>query len=532
MGADLSLISADVRRPHRSYQPWAPAHGAVLGVNSHTLQVLGQVALEVRLGPLKTTAPFFVVPGVASAALLGVDFLYEHEIAVSPARHALIFEGHGGQIAPLLDHHPRLARLCALAHNVALCPSSTAWVRTTLGAPGAAFAPPLCGWLRRPHSPERRPAYVPPRRLSPAMRQVVREAVAELDAQGIAEPSTGCWSTPTVMLRKALGAWRLCCDYRAINKHVRIPQQPLPRTHDILASFNGKKYFSVLDMCKGFYQIEIAEEDRPKTSFVTPDCQRQYRRLPFGFASSPAIFKRMVDLLLGGMKCVSAVGYIDDIMVYSDTWDAHRAHLRQLVQALRDANLQLHPGKCSFGAAAVRYLGHIVSRDGIKPCPSKVQAILEMPVPKTARAVQRFLGKCRYYRNFIPTFSITAAPLFQAAARQMDFTWAPAADTAWRALCKALSSEPVLAHPDYTRPFYLDCDGAGDGLGAVLLQPYDEGERVVAYPSRSLLDHERKWTATELEAAALIWALELLRHYIDTIEACIRTDHADVVQLR
>ncbi|KAL8440676.1 hypothetical protein Emag_007831 [Eimeria magna] len=369
-GADLSLISADVLRPHRCYQPGAPAHGSVTGVNNHTLQVLGRVALDVRLGPLKTTAPFFVVPGVAFAALLGVDFLYEHGIAA------------------------------------------------------------------------------------------VREAVAELDAPGITEPSTGCWSTPIVMVRKASGAWRLCCGYRAINKHVPTPQQPLPRTDNILASFNGKKYFSVLDMCKGFYQIGIAEEDRPKTSFVTPDCQRQCRSLPFGFASSPAIFQRKVNLLLGGMKWVSAVGYLDDIIVYSDAWDAHRAHLRQLFQALRDANLQLHPGKCSFGAAAVRYLGHIVSRDGIKPCPSKVQAILEMPVPKTAKAVQRFLGKCQYY------------------------------------------------------------------------QPYDEGERVVAYASRSLLDHERKWTATELEAAALIWALETFRHYIDTIEVCIRTDHAPLEYIR
>ncbi|KAL8449404.1 hypothetical protein Emag_003592 [Eimeria magna] len=631
-GADLSPISADVLRPHRSYQPWAPAHGSVTGVNNRTLQVLGRVALEVRLGPLKTTAPFFVVPGVAFAALLGVDFLYEHEIAVSLARHALIFEGHGGQIVPLLAHHPRLAPLCALAHDVALYPGSTAWVRTTLMAPGAPPAPPLvylvaastlpgvgltiseqlisgliatrntadrplhlsAGWplakaVRLPPTAihtvrlvatdpapppadcaadapsyerlpggfiptlassnscllpaelqklrdllhefrdrfndgseplpatsllkarldtgDAQPISTPPRRLSPAMRQAVREAVAELDAQGITEPSTGCWSTPIVM-------------------------QPLPRTDDILASFNGKKYFPVLDMCKGFYQIEIAEEDRPKTSFVTPNCERQYRRLPFGFASSPPIFQRMVDLLLGGMKWVSAVGYIDDIIVYSDTWDAHRAHLRQLFQALRDAHLQLHPDKCSFGAAAVRYLGHIVSRAGIKPCTSKVQAILEMPVPKTAKAVQRFLGKCQYYRKFIPNFSITAAPLFQAAARQKDFTWTPAADTAWRALCKALSSEPVLAHPDYTRPFYLDCDGSGDGLGAVLLQPYDEGERVVAYASRSLLDHERKWTATELEAAALIWALETFRHYIDTIGVCIRTDHAPLEYIR
>ncbi|KAL8447563.1 hypothetical protein Emed_004351 [Eimeria media] len=198
-------------------------------------------------------------------------------------------------------------------------------------------------------------------------------------------------------------------------------EPPLPRTDGILASFNGKKYFSVLDMCKGFYQIEIVEKDRPKTSFVTPDCQPQYRRLPFGSASSPAIFQRMVDLLLGGMKWVCAVGYTDDIIVYSDTCEAHHAHLQQLFQAPRDAKLQLRPGKCSFGAAPVRYLGHIFSRKGVRPCLSKIQGIREMPLPKSAEAVQRFLGKCQYYRKFIAHFSSTAAPLFQVASKSKDF---------------------------------------------------------------------------------------------------------------
>ena len=163
----------------------------------------------------------------------------------------------------------------------------------------------------------------------------MRSAVADLDAQGVTEPGEGQWGSPMVMVQKSSGAWRLCCDYREINKHVIIPQQPLSRTDDILTSFKGKRYFSVMDICHGFYQIEIVEEDRPKTSFVTPDCQRQYRRLPFGFASSPATFQRKVEMLLGGMKWVFAVGYVDDIIVYSDTWVDHLSHLRQLFVALR-----------------------------------------------------------------------------------------------------------------------------------------------------------------------------------------------------
>ena len=376
------------------------------------------------------------------------------------------------------------------------------------------------------------PVSFPPRRLSPAMREVVRNAVAELDAKGITEPGVGCWGSPIVMVKKSSGAWRLCCDYREVNKHVVIPQQPLPRTDDILASFNNKRYFSVMDMCNGFYQIEIEEEDRPKTGFVTPDCQRQYKRLPFGFASSPAIFQRMVDMLLGGMKWVSAVGYIDDIIVYSDTWQDHLKHLRELFEALRRANLELHPAKCAFGASEVKYLGHIVSREGIRASPAKVRAILDMPVPTSAKHVQRFIGKCQYYRKFIPDFSRIAAPLFRVQTRARDFQWSAECQRAWDQLKAALVSEPLLAHPDYTRDFLLDCDGSGEGLGAVLLQQHDQGERVIAYASRSLLDHEKKWTATELEAAALIWALETFRPYIEGVHVTIRTDHAPLEYIK
>ena len=175
----------------------------------------------------------------------------------------------------------------------------------------------------------------------------MRSAVAALDAKGITESGAGQWSSPLVMVKKSSGARRLCCGYREVNKHVVIPQQPLPRTDDIVASFKGKRYLLVMDMCHGFGQIEIEEEDRPKTSFVTPDCQSQYRRLPLGFASSPAIFQRIIDMPLGGMKWVFAIGYIDDIILYSDTLADHLAHLRRLFEAPRKANLEFYPGSAS-----------------------------------------------------------------------------------------------------------------------------------------------------------------------------------------
>ena len=294
----------------------------------------------------------------------------------------------------------------------------------------------------------------PPRRLSPAMREVVRSAVAELDAKGITEPGVRQWGSLVVMVKKSSGAWMRCCDYRELNKHVVIPQQPLPRTDGIPASFKGKRYCSVTEMCHVFYQIAIEEEDRPKPSFVTPDCQREYRLLPSGFASGPAIFQRMVNMLLGGLKWVFAVGYIDDIIVYSDTRVDHLGHLRRLFEALRKANLELHPG-CAFGARKVKYIGHLVTRDGIRACPSM---IVEMPRPASAKEVQRFIGKCQHYRKFIPNFSQVAAPLFKAQTARRDFVWADACDLAWTRLKEALISDAILVHLDYTRDCLLDCD--------------------------------------------------------------------------
>ena len=371
-----------------------------------------------------------------------------------------------------------------------------------------------------------------PKRLSPAMRAVVRSAVAELDVKGTTEPGVGQWGSPVVIVKKSSRAWRLYCAYREVSKHVAIPQHPLPRTDDSLAFLKGKLYFFDMDMCHGFYQLKIDDEDRPKTSFKTAVCQRQYRGLPFCFASNPANFLRRVGMLLGGMKWVFAIGYIGDIIVYSDTWADHLAHLRRLFEALRRANLELHPGKCAFGVQEANYLGHVVTRDGIRVCPNNIKAVVEMPAPASAKGMQGFIDKCQYYQKFIPTLSYVAAPLFTTQTARRDFVWTAGYDLAWTRLKKALVSDAILLHADYTRDFLLDCGGSEDGLDAVLLQAYDEGEKVVACASRSLLQHDKKWTATELEAPALIWALETFRPHIGGVHVTIRTNQAPLEYIR
>ena len=237
-------------------------------------------------------------------------------------------------------------------------------------------------------------------------------------------------------------------------------------------------------------------------------------------------------MLLGGMKWVLAIRYIDDITVYSGTLADHLAHLRQPFEALRKANSELHQAKCALGAQEVKYLGHVVTRDGIRACCSKIQAVAEMAKPPCANEMQRINGEYQYYRKFVPNLLQVAAPLFMAQTARRDFVRTESCDLAWKRLKEALVSGAILAHIDYTRDFLLDWARYGEGLDSILLQAHGGGEKVVAYASPSLLEHEEKWTATELEAAALIWALETLWPYTDEVHVTIRTDHAPLEYIR
>ena len=245
------------------------------------------------------------------------------------------------------------------------------------------------------------------------------------------------------------------------------------------------------------------------------------------------ILQRLMDLVIQGMKWTCAIAYIDDIIIFSDTLSAHLRDLQQLFTVLRAANLKLSPKKCVLGAAEVHYLGHIVSRAGVRPDNAKTSAIRDYPQPKNATELRRFLGLAQYYHRFIRNFSQVAAPLFALLKKGATFTFSDECRSAFQQLKDALTSAPLLAHPDLERPFIIECDASSVGYGACLSQlDADGNERVVAYASRSLTPCQRKWTATELEAGALIYALETFRTYIMGKKTLVRTDHSPLPWLK
>ena len=197
--------------------------------------------------------------------------------------------------------------------------------------------------------------------------------VDEMLAQGVIQPSVSAWSSPVVLVPKKDGTSRFCVDYRRLNGVSRKDIYPLPRVDDIFDTLGDTKYFSSLDLCSGYWQIELDPESRPKSAFVTHRGLHEFVRLPFGLCNGPSTFQRLMEVVLSGLVWDTCFVYIDDVLVCSRTFEAHLQHLRQVFTRLREANLKLKPKKCLFLRDEVSYLGHVVTREGIRPDPSKTE---------------------------------------------------------------------------------------------------------------------------------------------------------------
>jgi hypothetical protein len=307
--------------------------------------------------------------------------------------------------------------------------------------------------------------------------------------EGVVTPSRSPWSSPIVLVNKRNGEVRFCVDYRRLNTITKKDVYPLPRIDDSLNALGCAKYFSTFDLASGYWQIPMTEADKEKTAFTSHYGLFQFEVMPFGLCNAPATFQRHMDLLFAGLKWTSCLIYLNDIIVFSPTFEDHLKDLRQVFMRLQDANLQLKPTKCSICQPELLYLGHKISAEGIIPDPNKIQAIKEMPAPKDKSEVRSFLGLCSYNRKFIPNFAFTSEPLNAITREQIPFTWGQQQKDAFDSLKQSLTQSPILRHPDFNEPFLIQTDACDMGLGAVLCQQINDCECVIQYASRTQMDY-------------------------------------------
>ena len=322
-------------------------------------------------------------------------------------------------------------------------------------------------------------------------------------------------------MKKKDDTLRMCVDYRPLNAVTIKNKYPLPRIDTLFDQLAGAKVFSKIDLRSGYHQIKIRAEDIPKTAFSTRYGLYEYLVMSFGLTNAPAHFMYLMNSVFMPELDKLVVVFIDDILIYSKTKEEHEEHLRIILQRLRDHKLYAKFSKCEFWMNKVSFLGHVVSAEGIAVDPSKVQDVLNWKAPKSVTEVRGFLGLAGYYRRFIPNFSRIAKPMTELLEKDTSFVWTASREEAFQTLKKQLTTAPVLAQPDITKPFDVYCDASGTGLGCVLMQ---EG-RVIAYASRQLRKHERHYPTHDLELAAVVLALKIWRHYLLGNLVHLYTDH-------
>jgi len=332
------------------------------------------------------------------------------------------------------------------------------------------------------------------------------------------------WGAPILLVKKKYGSFRLCVDYRQLNKFTIENKYPLPRIYDLMDQLRGASVFSKIDLRSGYHQIRVKVEDIQKTTFRT---RYKYQVMPFGVTNALAIFMDYMNRIFHPFLDQFVVVFIDNILIYSKTLEEHEEHLRIVLQILREKELYAKLSKCEFWLEKVKFLGHVISNKGVLVDPTKVEVILQWEPPKTMTEIRSFLGLAGYYRRFIEGFSKIATPLTQLTKKGQAFVWTEKCENSFQELKKRLTTSPVLALPDPTGHFVIFCDASKMGLGCVLMQD----RRVVAYSSRQLRTHEKNYPTHDLELAAIVFALKIWGHYVYGGKFEIFSDHKSLKYL-
>lgn len=366
--------------------------------------------------------------------------------------------------------------------------------------------------------------------ISPAVQKSVYAELDRMLALDVIEVSHSPWNSPVVLVRKANGQARLCLDSRKVNQLTIKDAYPLPLIDGIFSRLDETRFISSIDLKDAFWQVELDLRSREKTAFTVPGRPLyQFKRMPFGLCNAPQTLCRLMDLVIPQPLRESVIVYLDDLLVVSEKFETHVNLLEQVARCLRKSGLTINVEKSKFCMTEVRYLGYIVGNGCLKADPDKVAAILEFPVPATVRQVRRFLGMTGWYRRFIANYADVAAPITDLLSPTDKLKWNDTAQEAFNKLKLCLTSAPILTHPDFKRPFIIQCDASSTGVGSVLYQLDDEDvEHPIAYMSKKLNSAQRNYSVTELECWAAVLSVKKFRGYVEGHPFKIVTDHASL----
>ncbi|GJV42849.1 putative reverse transcriptase domain-containing protein [Tanacetum coccineum] len=319
-------------------------------------------------------------------------------------------------------------------------------------------------------------------------------------AAPVARAPSSPWGAPVLFVKKKDGSFRMCIDYRELNKLTVKNRYPLPRIDDLFDQLQGSSIYSKIDLRSGYHQLRIREQDIPKTAFRTRYGHYEFQVMPFGLTNTPAVFMDLMNRVCKPYLDKFVIVFIDDILIYSKDKKEHEEHLKAILELLKKEKLYAKFSKCEFWIPKVQFLGHVIDSRGIHVDPAKIESIKDWASPKTPTEIRQFLGLAGYYRRFIEGFSKIAKSMTKLTQKGIKFDWGEKEENAFQLIKQKLCSAPILALPEGSEDFVVYCDASHKGLGAVLMQR----EKVIAYASRQLKVHEKNYTTHDLELGLLL----------------------------
>ncbi|XP_045537579.1 uncharacterized protein K02A2.6-like [Papilio machaon] len=510
-GSAVSCISADTYNLYFKHHRIQSSALILNFYDGSKIKPLGLIKPMVRYGDHKKRLELFIITG-GNTSLLGRQWLTELNIRVPMLSVCHKIDVNNGKITWSTELNKLCSRYKELfSGGLGRFTGGQATLRVREGAT---------------------PVFHRARPLPYALRERVDAELDRMLRDGVIEPvDCSDWASPLVPVNKADGSLRVCADYKAtLNPVLQIDRYPLPRIEDLMVRLSGACFFSKIDLSQAYNQIEL-DDTKKYTVINTHRGLYRYNRLVYGLASSPGIFQRIMCNLLRGIPNVEI--FLDDVIIGGKTISEHLEALQEVFSRLHNSGLKLKSSKCVFLVNEIRYLGYVISKDGIKTDPSKIEAIAKLPRPSNVSELRSFLGILNFYGKFIKNMSSRLVPLYELLKKDTEWNWSAECENAFIKIKKILSSVDTLAHYDSKKPLVVTCDASGRGIGGVLTQidAGSGGERPVAYASRTLTDAEKNYSQIHREALAIIFCVNKFHQYLYGRHFTLRTDHKPLVSI-
>lgn len=521
-GADLSLLP-----PNNKDKITASTEYFLYAANNTKIKTYGEKIITLNLGLRRSFTWSFLVADV-SKPIIGADFLRKFGLLVDLKKKKLIDTTTKLEINAIIQSSDQL-KISTIKQDVKFKNLIEEFKDLTI--PSSQKQGKKIN-VRHHIITKGQPVFAKARRLGPEKLETAKQEFQYMLDQGICRQSDSEWASPLHLAKKSNGDWRACGDYRHLNR-ITIPDHyPIPHIHDFSHMLQGKKIFTKLDLKKAFNHIQIAEEDVKKTAIITPFGLFEFIYMGFGFCNAAQTFQRFIDEVLAGLDFV--IKYIDDVCIASEDEIQHEQHVKIVFERFREYGITINLEKCEFAKTEITFLGHLVTVDGIKPLPTKVQTIIDYPQPKVAHELRKFIAMNNFYRRFIPDAAVTQGKLQRLIKgnKKKDNTklqWDPESIEAFQKCKNDLANSTLLAHPISNAEIKLHVDASNNAVGAVIHQIVNRELQPLAFYSKRLTETQKRYSTYDRELLAIYQSIKHFRFMLEGRTFAIYTDHKPLI---